>query len=192
MTEALAMPPDYHAGRPWTIDEVLAMPDDGMRHELIDQKLVVSVVPPPPHQNAGQRLIRILYAAAPVEFEVSPETNLKIGEDLLIPDVMVARSEALSVPGSLYVDPKDVIFVAEVLSRGNTRFERVWKSQRYAEGGIPFYAEVELTGAPRVVCYELRGKGYVKIVDAHAGERVRLTEPFGLDFDPADLTGPRR
>jgi Uma2 family endonuclease len=192
MTEALAMPTDYHAGRPWTIDEVLAMPDDGMRHELIDQNLVVSMVPPPLHQNAGQRLIRILYAAAPIELEVCPETNLKIGDDLLIPDVMVARSEALNQPGSLHVTPKDVVFVAEILSKSNTTFERAWKSKRYAEGGIPFYAEVTLTPLPRVVCFELRGRGYVEVADAHAGEWFRLSEPFEVEFDPAELTGPRR
>ena len=52
MTEALAMPPNYHVG-PWTIDEVVAMPEDGMRHELVEGRMVVSPVPPPPHQNAG-------------------------------------------------------------------------------------------------------------------------------------------
>jgi hypothetical protein len=106
MTEALAMPPNYVG--PWTIDEVAVMPEDGMRHELVEGRLVVSPVPPPLHQNAGQRLIRILYAAAPLEFEVSPETNIRIGADMFIPDVMVARAESLSAPGSLYAEPKEV------------------------------------------------------------------------------------
>ena len=38
MTETLAMPPNYHVG-PWTIDEVTAMPEDGMRHELVEGRL---------------------------------------------------------------------------------------------------------------------------------------------------------
>ena len=45
MTEALATPAYYHAG-PWTIDEVLELPDNGMRFELVDERLVVSSVPP--------------------------------------------------------------------------------------------------------------------------------------------------
>lgn len=191
MTEALAMPPNYHVG-PWTIDEVVGMPEDGMRHELIEGRLVVSPVPPPPHQNSGQRLIRILYAAAPLEFDVTPETNIRIDADMLIPDVMLAKSEALSSPGSLYMDPKDVLLVAEILSPGNSKFERAWKPQRYAEGGIPFYLEVELPTLPRVAVYELRGMGYVKVADAHAGETLKLTEPFEVSFDPAELVGPRR
>jgi Uma2 family endonuclease len=191
MTEALAMPPNYHVG-PWTIDEVAAMPEDGMRHELVEGRLVISPVPPPPHQTAGKRLIRILEAAAPLEFEANPETNIRIGADLFIPDVMVARSASLCVPGSLYVDPKDVVLVAETISPGNSRFERAWKPQRYAEGGIPFYMEVELPTMPRITVYELQGSEYALIADARAREMLRLKEPFELSFDPADLVGPRR
>jgi Uma2 family endonuclease len=191
MTEALAMPPNYHTG-PWTIDEVAVMPEDGMRHELVEGKLVTSPVPPPPHQTAGHRLIRILEAAAPVEFEGSQETNIRIGADMFIPDVMVARSESLCAPGSLYVDPKDVILVAETLSPGNSKFERAWKPQRYAEGGIPFYMEIELATMPRITVYELRGAENVRIADARAGETLKLSEPFELSFDPGDLVGPRR
>src|SRR3954452_1131974 len=191
MTEALAMPSNYHVG-PWTIDEVAVMPEDGMRHELVEGRLVVSPAPPPPHQNAGQRLIRILEAAAPLEFEASPETNIRIGADMFIPDVMVARSESLCAPGSLYVDPKDVVLVAETISPGNSKFERAWKPQRYADGGIPFYVEVELATMPRITVYELRGTEYVRIADARAGETLRLGEPFEVSFDPGDLVGPRR
>jgi hypothetical protein len=96
---------------------------------------------------------------------------------MFIPDVMVASSESLSVPGSLYVEPKDVILVAETISPGN--------------GGIPFYLELELPGTPRVTVYELRGAEYVRVADARAGETLRLTEPFAVSFDPGDLVGPR-
>jgi Uma2 family endonuclease len=191
MTEALAMPPNYHAG-PWTMDEVAVMPEDGSRHELVEGRLVVSPVPPPPHQNVGKRLIWILEAAAPIEFEGSPETNIRIGADMFIPDVMVARSKSLRAPGSLYVDPKDVILVAEIISPGNSKFERAWKPQRYADGGIPFYMEIELPTMPRIIVYALRGKEYVRIADARAGETLKLSEPFEMSFDPGDLVGPRR
>jgi Uma2 family endonuclease len=191
MTEALAMPPNYHAG-PWTMDEVAVMPEDGSRHELVEGRLVVSPVPPPPHHNVGKRLIWILEAAAPIEFEGSPETNIRIGADMFIPDVMVARSKSLRAPGSLYVDPKDVILVAEIISPGNSKFERAWKPQGYADGGIPFYMEIELPTMPRIIVYALRGKEYVRIADARAGETLKLSEPFEMSFDPGDLVGPRR
>jgi hypothetical protein len=95
-----------------------------------------------------------------------------------IPDVMVARSESLCAPGSLYVDPKDVVLVAETISPGNAT--------------IPFYVEVELATMPRITVYALRGTEYVRIADASAGETLRLGEPFEVSFDPGDLVGPRR
>lgn len=71
-------------------------------------------------------------------------------------------------------------------------FEYAWKPQRYADGGIPFYLELELPGTPRVTVYELRGKEHARVADAEAGETLRLTEPFAVSFDPGDLVGPRR
>jgi hypothetical protein len=52
--------------------------------------------------------------------------------------------------------------------------------------------EVELQTVPRITVYELRGRQYVRIVDARAGETLKLTEPFEVSFDPGDLVGPRR
>lgn len=189
MTEAFAMPSSYHTG-PWTIDELLALPEDGMRHELIEGRLVVSPVPANHHQRAGKRLERLFDSAASSELEAMREINLRIGSDLLIPDVMVADAEALSGAGQ-FVKPADVTLVAEILSPGNSKFERAWKPQRYAEAAIRFYVEVDLIDGLRVTVHELRGVEYHKVADARAGGRLHLSDPFELSFDPADLVGPR-
>ncbi|MCO5993538.1 Uma2 family endonuclease [Actinoallomurus rhizosphaericola] len=190
MTEAFAMPPDHYRTS-WTIEEVLALPENGMRQELIEGRLVVSPVPPKPHQWAAKQLERLFDAAAPPGTAANREVNLQLGADLLIPDVMVASVAALSDDGSS-MNAADVTMVAEILSPGNTAFGRAWKSQRYAEGGVPFFMEVELSGIVQVTVAELRGRGYAKIADAHAGEMLKLAEPFELSFDPAELVGPRR
>jgi Uma2 family endonuclease len=191
MTEALAAPAYHHAG-PWTIDEVLELPDDGMLYELIGGRLVVSPAPPNPHQLAAKRLERIFDEAAPYDLEANRDVNLRIGVEFLIPDVMIATSQALCGQEPT-VDPGDVVLVAEILSPGNTEFDRAWKPRQYAEGGIPVYLEVELdgAGAPRVTAHQLRGKGYAKFAEARAGETLALTEPYGIRFDPAALSGPR-
>jgi hypothetical protein len=72
------------------------------------------------------------------------------------------------------------------------RLERLWKPRRYAEGGIPFYMEIEIPTIPRVAVYRLQDAEYEKIADARAGEALKLTEPFEVGFDPAELVGPRR
>src|SRR5262245_60482431 len=94
MTEALVAPAYYHAG-PWTIDEVLELPDNGMRYELIEERLVVSSVPPPLHQKAARRLANLLEEGAPTDMETALEVNMCIGVELLIPDVVLATSASL-------------------------------------------------------------------------------------------------
>jgi Uma2 family endonuclease len=190
MTEALAMPQNHYAGR-WTVDEVLALPEDGMRRELVEGRLVESPVPANPHQMAGKRLERLLDECAPPELEAIREVNLRLEADLFIPDVTVAAAEVLAGPGQ-FVEAADVVLVVEILSPGNSRFERAWKPRRYAEAGVPFYAEVDLGDGPRVTFHELRGSDYVKIAYAPAGGRLQVERPFPVSFDPGDLVGPRR
>ncbi|MCO6009749.1 Uma2 family endonuclease [Actinoallomurus purpureus] len=189
MTEAFAMPPDHYRTS-WTIEEVLALPENGMRQELLEGRLVVSPVPPNPHQWAAKQLERLFDDVTPPGLVANRDVNLRLGADLLIPDVVVGSVAALSGARPC-LDAADVTLVTEILSPGNTAFERTWKSQRYAEGGIPFFVEVELSGVVQVAVYELRGRGYAKIAAAHAGETLKLAEPFELGFDPAQLIGER-
>ncbi len=180
MAAAFAMSSNYRTG-PWTIDDVLSLPEDGMRHEVVEGRLVVSPAPARPHQRAAKRLEWLLDDALPPRYAAMRELNLRIGADLLIPDVMVALTAVLTGPGR-FVEARDVVLVVEILSPGNSTFERAWKPQRYADAGIPFYAEIDLVDGPRIGFHELRGRHYVEIAYA----------AFELSLDPADLVGPRR
>jgi hypothetical protein len=83
--------------------------------------------------------------------------------------------------------------VCEVPSPGNTKFDRTWEPRRYADDGIPFYLEVELDGAgtPRMAVFRPRGRGYVRIAEARAGETLEPTEPYDIRFDRAEFAGRR-
>lgn len=81
MTEALATPASYHAG-PWTIDEVLELPDNGMRYKLVEERLVASLAPPPRQQRAARRLANLLEAGAPLTLESFVEVTFRIGVEL--------------------------------------------------------------------------------------------------------------
>ncbi|MEV0403914.1 Uma2 family endonuclease [Actinoallomurus sp. NPDC050550] len=93
---------------------------------------------------------------------------------------------------SRHVEPEDILLITEILDSGDTGFERAWKPQRYADGGVPYYMELELSRLPRVRVYELRGRAYAETADAQAGETLKLPEPFALGFDPAWLVGVQR
>jgi len=43
-------------GRPFTVDDLKGMPDDGNRYELIDGMLLVTPAPGWPHQEMGTEL----------------------------------------------------------------------------------------------------------------------------------------
>ena len=48
------------ATKSWTRQEVLALPDDGMRHELVDGELLVSPAPRGRHQRGVFELAMLL------------------------------------------------------------------------------------------------------------------------------------
>ena len=52
-------------GRPFTVDDLEGMPDDGNRYELIDGMLLVTPAPIIGHQRAAARLHLLLAAACP-------------------------------------------------------------------------------------------------------------------------------
>jgi len=71
-TEPAGLPPG-----PLTVADLVGMPSDGHRYELLDGVLVVTPAPSPLHQRASFRLAILLDAAAPPEIEVlSPSTRL--------------------------------------------------------------------------------------------------------------------
>src|SRR5659263_96680 len=49
---------------PWTTEALYALPEDGMRHEVLDGTLLVSPPPTVPHQLAARRPVAALGAAA--------------------------------------------------------------------------------------------------------------------------------
>jgi hypothetical protein len=84
-----------------------------MHYELVEGRLVMTAAPANPHQMAGKRLERLLDEAALPEFEAMRRVSLRIGDDLLVPDVLVATAEVLSGPEQS-VDPSGTVLVVEI------------------------------------------------------------------------------
>ena len=57
-------------GRPFTVDDLEGMPDDGNRYELIDGTLLVTPAPGWPHQEMGGALYVLLREHCPPELRV--------------------------------------------------------------------------------------------------------------------------
>ena len=56
----------------WTVDDLDALPDDGLRRELVDGVLLVSPAPRIPHQAVIAALYDLLRASCPPELTVLP------------------------------------------------------------------------------------------------------------------------
>ncbi len=131
------------AARVWTRDEVLALPDDGYRYELVDGELLVSPSPRWVHQRAAQelhalfrpfakarRLGAVMLAPADLDFD---------GTQLLQPDLFIVRPRP---DGRMPLDWREVgipMLIAEVLSPSTARYDRITKRHRYLRSGVDQY-----------------------------------------------------
>ncbi len=140
--------PALDLSRRWTREEVLALPDDGNRYELVDGELLVSPSPIRLHQRAVKHLLRLVddYVIAHRLGEaLDSPADIKFGPDeILQPDVFVAPPIAGGRRGETWEEVGIPRLVVEVLSRGTATFDRVQKRLRYQAAGVPTYWIVDL------------------------------------------------
>ena len=171
----------------WTIADVDALPENGLRYELVDGVPIVMAPPKAKHQRAQRRLANRVEDAAPAGLAVFECVGVVLAPDQRpIPDLVVIRSAAGDDELSNF--PADrVALVAEVVSRSSRSDDRFRKPGQYAQAGIPVYLRVELEPV-LVVAYRLGSDGrYAESDRAAAGQVLALTEPFPVTIDPAAL-----
>src|SRR4051794_22119484 len=128
-----------HTG-PWTVADVLALPEDRRsRYELLGESLVMSPAPGLRHQRASYRLHVELDAAAraagaPVE--VLEAINVVLPSGLAVPDIVVCDAGATE-DDAVSIDAEAVLLVVELVSPGNRTMDRRIKPLLYAEAAIP-------------------------------------------------------
>lgn len=153
MTAAL----DLLHRRDWTPDELLALPDDGYRYEIIDGGLAVSPPPSPRHQGVLARLARLLDERLPVGEHQIQGVGLAVHgrrpTEFVIPDLLVYVGE---LP-ERHFTPEQVRLVVEVVSPSSRRMDRATKRDLYEELGVPEYwvidpsvGRLDVHGAPRL------------------------------------------
>lgn len=179
---------------PYTVYDLLDMPDDGNRYEVIHGGLFVSPAPRGFHNWVADSLRDVLKTAAPKGVRVLTATGVRCGSDGMgrIPDVVVARFDKPREVGIL--DASQVLAVVEVVSPGSRSRDRSLKPVIYAEAGIPVYWRAELEpfqeqlrseSLPVILVHELQNGRY-QLVDRIPAGRIGRTElPFEVAFDPA-------
>lgn len=151
MTESSGWMSRTH-GRPLTVRDLEAAPDDGYRYELLDGMLLVSPAPRYRHQKVVMSLGVLLVAACPADMEVLPAPFAVQPNDRteLQPDVLVARCEDLT-DKNLPVAP---ILAVEVLSPSTALTDLNTKKAAYPRMGVPSYWVID-PRRPSLTAFEL-------------------------------------
>jgi Uma2 family endonuclease len=130
-----------------TIEELLALPDDGQRHELLDGVHVVTPAPRLLHQLAVTKLIGHLLSALngirTVEVFTSPADVVLGPRTLVQPDVFVVRR----MPGQRlerWADAGIPLLAIEILSDSTAARDRGAKRRIYQRAGVGEYWIVDL------------------------------------------------
>lgn len=170
----------------WREDDLLRVPEDGQRYELVDGSLHVTPPADDDHHELADEIRLALRVAAPPGWRMIREIGLRIPAGNLIPDLTVIRPDAPR--GVRWHDPADVALVVEVESPGSRRHDRFTKPALYAEAGIESYWRVERTGLGPVVHLYHRAKvGHYELIDSVGpADTFRVEMPFPVAVTPAE------
>lgn len=175
-----------------TYEDLLQLPDDGLRHELIDGEHYVTAAPNLRHQVVSGRLYlliakwlelqplgRILYA--PFDIKLSDR-------DVVEPDLMYlshARGDAILTPERAIGAPELVI---EIASPSTRRRDETIKKHLYERAGVDEYwffdPEIDV-----VRVYRRADPGFGPVVELSLDGGDAVTTPLlpGLELPLADI-----
>jgi Uma2 family endonuclease len=174
-------------GRPFTVDDLEAMPDDGNRYELIEGTLLVSPAPGRRHQTVVGKLFVALDAACPshmqtliAPFAVRPSLTTE-----LQPDVLVGRDEDFTEK----LLPVAPVLAVEVLSPSSVLSDLNYKKAAYQRFGVPNYWVID-PEEPNLTAFELDDMGiYCKVAEVSGTEAFEAQQPFPVRIVLAELLG---
>lgn len=182
--------------RLWTVDEVRALPDDGMRYEVVDGQLLVTPAPSWTHGEAVQELQYRLHAwlrkvgighvkVAPADVVLGPRT-------LVQPDLFVVPLVNGRRPDD-WTEAGRMLLAVEVLSPGTARRDRIVKRELYQRTHVPEYwiVDVDTRAVERWRANELRAELLAERIEWRP---EGVEEPLIIDLAEyfADVLGETR
>lgn len=170
----------------WTVDDLDALPDDGLRYELVDGVLLVSPSPRVPHQVAQAELLVLLHAAAPPHLRVlaAPLDVTFSRTRLLQPDLVVFDREQLRGPKA---DGLPLLAV-EVLSPSTRATDLTLKRHVLEQAGVASYWLLD-PEVPSLTVLELVDGVYEQVAVAVGEDELVVDRPFPVRVVAAALVG---
>jgi Uma2 family endonuclease len=175
--------------RPLTYDDLLEMPEDGKRYEVIGGELLVNPAPRRDHQevvaNLDWILQRFLRETGLGRVYTHPVDVYLGRHDIVQPDLLVIRSARLHIyrAEGIVAEPPDI--VVEIMSPSTRGTDQVRKMALYARAGVPEYWLVDPERRMMVI-HRLAGDEYAAI--AADAEGVIVSHVLGgLRVDPCEV-----
>ncbi|HJQ47783.1 MAG TPA: Uma2 family endonuclease [Amycolatopsis sp.] len=180
----MATIPVFGHREPLTRSDLESITDDTHRYELVDGVLLMSPSPRPLHQRVVARVLAAVTKDCPRDCEALPApVDVILADDtVLIPDVVVGRRDDYTERALAGVP----VLAVEVISPSSRLIDTKLKRARLAEAGCAHFWLVD-PYVPSVVCLALRGHEYVVAAEAAKDSTIRLTAPFPVTLNPADL-----
>ncbi|GAA1528964.1 hypothetical protein GCM10009678_08610 [Actinomadura kijaniata] len=181
---------------PYTIEDLDALPDEGVRRELVNGWIVMAPWPSTVHDHAAKVLERALDRAATdagADIYVKGPLDINTGPAFRVPDVAVVDGPAARAArsrGARAYDAVDTLVIVEIVSpgSGSERTDRVDKVFEYAQAGIPQYWLVDLQPSPAITVRALGDDGRYHVTGSFPeGTPLKIDDPFPFTLDPAAL-----
>ena len=124
-----------------TYDDYALIPNDGMRHEIIDGRHYMNAAPNPRHQTVSRRIQFQLYEQ--IELKglgqvFNAPIDLQLSEiDVVQPDIVVVQKENHIITTTRIRGVPDLVI--EILSPSNRKYDQELKKRLYEQHGIPEY-----------------------------------------------------
>jgi len=167
-----------------TVEDVLLLPADAPRVELLDGVMILVPSPTYNHQDIAGLLWFWLRQHAPGEFRASQATGVAVSLNTTFePDVLLVDAH---VAGSHHYSLADhVTLVVEVVSPSTKRRDRLEKPAEYAAVGIPHYWRIEQDPL-HVFAYDLVDGAYELVADSDT--ELVLSAPFEIKLPISEIT----
>jgi Uma2 family endonuclease len=184
-------PTDEHG---FTVDDLYAIPEDGLRYELIDGSIIVSPSASAGHNRIANWIAAALEDANPGdEYFVSTDVSARIDKrNEPRPDIVVVR------PDHFEESPfpiGDALLVGEVVSPTSVLRDTEIKRAVHARAGVPFYwIVVPANDKPTIALAELvldPSSGTYNYATHYTTDVFRTERPWPVEIDLPALTERR-
>ena len=171
-------------GQNWTYEEYAKLPEDGLRHEIIDGEHFVNPSPSTQHQHVSKRLQYQLYTKielAGLGLLYNAPIDVQLSEfDIVQPDIVIILNENVRkiTPTKIKVAPH---LVVEILSPSTAGNDRTIKKDLYERSGVSEYWIVD-PYEQQVEQWILRDGKYVLEAQAKV-IRLSFVSDVEVDFD---------